>query len=145
MVIREAKITDIKQMQVVRNAVKENALSNPALVTDEDCKYFMTIRGKGWVCERENEIIGFCIADLQGNNIWALFLKPGFDRRGIGRQLHDIMLDWYFSKTEKTVWLSTAPGTRAEGFYRTAGWKETGLHGKNEIRFEMTYQDWLHR
>jgi hypothetical protein len=55
------------------------------------------------------------------------------------------MLDWYFSKTEKTVWLSTAPGTRAEGFYRTAGWKETGLHGKNEIRFEMTYQDWLHR
>jgi len=145
MVIREAKITDIKQMQVVRNAVKENALSNPALVTDEDCKYFMTIRGKGWVCERENEIIGFCIADLQGNNIWALFLKPGFDRRGIGRQLHDIMLDWYFSKTEKTVWLSTAPGTRAEGFYRTAGWKETGLHGKNEIRFEMTCQDWLLR
>jgi len=145
MVIREAKITDIKQMQVVRNAVKENALSNPALVTDEDCKYFMTIRGKGWVCEMENEIIGFSIADLQGNNIWALFLKPGFDRRGIGRQLHDIMLDWYFSKTEKTVWLSTAPGTRAEGFYRTAGWKETGLHGKNEIRFEMTYQDWLHR
>jgi len=145
MVIREAKITDIKQMQVVRNAVKENALSNPALVTDEDCKYFMTIRGKGWVCEMENEIIGFSIADLQGNNIWALFLKPGFDRRGIGRQLHDIMLDWYFSKTEKTVWLSTAPGTRAEAFYRTAGWKETGLHGKNEIRFEMTYQDWLHR
>jgi len=145
MVIREAEISDIRQMQVVRNAVKENALSNPALVTDEDCKYFMTVRGKGWVCERENEIVGFSIADLQGNNIWALFLKPGFEKRGIGRQLHDIMLDWYFSKTEKTVWLSTAPGTRAEDFYRTAGWKETGLHGKNEIRFEMTCQDWLLR
>jgi len=145
MTIREANTGDIEQIQIVRNTVKENTLSNPALVTDEDCKLFMTERGKGWVCEIENEIVGFSIADLQGNNIWALFLKPAFEKRGIGRQLHDIMLDWYFEQTKKTVWLSTAPGTRAENFYRNAGWKETGIHGKNEIRFEMTFDSWAHR
>jgi hypothetical protein len=32
MTIREALITDIPQIQIVRNSVKENMLSDPALV-----------------------------------------------------------------------------------------------------------------
>ena len=47
MIFREATIADIKQIQIVRNSVKENTLSNPNLVTDEDCKEFITERGKG--------------------------------------------------------------------------------------------------
>lgn len=142
MIIREAKIDDIKQIQLVRNSVTENPLSNPDLVTDEDCKEFITVRGKGWVCENNNEIIGFSIADLKDNNIWALFLRPEFEKQGIGKQLHDIMLDWYFKQTMKNVWLGTSPNTRAETFYRKAGWTEIGTHGKNEIKFEMTYNSW---
>jgi hypothetical protein len=46
---REAKINDISQIQVVRHAVKENVLSDPALVTDDDCMEFISVRGKGWV------------------------------------------------------------------------------------------------
>ena len=49
MTIREAKIEDIPQIQWVRNAVKENMLSDPGLVTDDDCRLFITERGKGWV------------------------------------------------------------------------------------------------
>jgi GNAT superfamily N-acetyltransferase len=142
MVIREAHIDDIKQIQFVRNSVKENALSNPNLVTDEDCRMFLTERGKGWVCEVNGQVVGFSIADLLGRNIWALFVQPGFDKQGIGRQLHDIMMDWYFDQAQESVWLGTAPGTRAEAFYRKAGWHETGTHGKGEIKFEMSYKDW---
>jgi len=40
MIFREATIADIPQMQVVRNAVKENILSNPGLVTDKDYEAF---------------------------------------------------------------------------------------------------------
>lgn len=141
MLIREAKINDIKQIQIVRNAVKENALSNPNLATDEDCRIFFTERGKGWVCEMNDRIAGFSIADLEGRNIWALFVHPGFDKQGIGRQLHDIMLDWYFEQTQEAVWLRTAPGTRSEAFYRKVGWQETGTHGKGEIKFQMSYSD----
>jgi len=56
--------------------------------------------------------------------------------------LHDDMLDWYFSQTDSTIWLGTAPNTRAENFYRKAGWKEAGIHGKGEIKFEMTAATW---
>ena len=143
MIIREAKIEDTAQIQIVRNSVKENTLSDPNLVTDKDCEEFISVRGKGWVCEIDQEIVGFAIADLKENNIWALFLDPKFERKGIGQKLHQAMLDWYFTQTKDNVWLGTAFNTRAEKFYRKAGWKEVGTHGPKEIKFEMTYNDWI--
>ena len=140
MTIREAVMQDIAQIQVVRNAVKENPLPDPGLVTDEDCEVFMFKRGKGWVCEIENEIVGFAIADLVDNNIWALFLHPDYEKKGIGRKLHDTMLNWYFTKQD-SVWLGTAPGTRAEKFYEMSGWRKAGMYGK-ETKFEMTAEEW---
>lgn len=142
MIIREARVEDIPQIQVVRNSVKENTLSNPDLVTDKDCEEFITERGKGWVCEIEEKITGFSIVDLNDNNIWALFVDPDFEKKGIGKKLHDIMLDWYFTQTKESVWLGTSPNTRAEIFYRKSGWNEIGMHGKNEIKFEMTFDNW---
>jgi GNAT superfamily N-acetyltransferase len=142
MIFREATINDIPQIQIVRHTVKENILSNPALITYKDCEEYITVRGKGWVCEIDNTIVGFSIADLQEFNIWALFLRPEYEGKGIGKKLHGIMLDWYFNQTEQTVWLGTAPNTRAEKFYRKAGWKEVGTHGKGEIKFEMSHDNW---
>lgn len=145
MIIREAFITDIQQMQFVRNTVKENMLSNPNLVTEKDYEDYITIKGKGWVCEIENNIVGFAIADIKNNNIWALFVLPAFEKKGIGRKLHDTMLSWYFSQTKNTVWLSTAPNTSAEIFYRRLGWTEVGTHGTKEIKFEMRFENWQHK
>lgn len=142
MIFREATIKDIKQIQLVRNSVKENTLSDPNLVPDRDVEDYILNRGKGWVCEINTEIVGFSIVDLKENNIWALFLAPEFERQGIGRKLHDMMLDWYFSQTNINVWLGTSPNTRAEQFYKKAGWKIIGTHGKGEIKFQMTADHW---
>ena len=140
--IREAVLADIPLIQVVRNAVKENRLSDPSLVPDEDVADYITRRGKGWVCETDDRVIGFAIVSVVDNNVWALFIEPGFEAMGAGRKLHDEMMNWYFEQTDKPIWLGTAPGTRAESFYRKAGWREAGLHGKNEIKFEMNAQEW---
>jgi GNAT superfamily N-acetyltransferase len=143
MAFREATIQDIPQIQVVRHAVKENVLSDPGLVTDQDCADYLVRRGKGWVCEADGKIVGFSIADLTDNNIWALFVDPRYEGQGIGRKLHELMLDWYFSQGKNKVWLGTSPNTRAATFYRKAGWIETGMHGKREIKFEMERIHWL--
>jgi len=142
MKIRIAEVKDIAQIQVVRNLVRENRLSDPALVPDSDVKDYITRRGRGWVCEIDEKVVGFAIADLIDNNIWALFIHPDFERIGVGKKLHDEMLNWYFSQTDKSVWLGTSPKTRAELFYRKAGWREAGVHGKGEIKFEMTKDEW---
>ena len=75
MIFREAQLGDIKQIQFVRNAVQENKLSNPALVTDEDVAEYIANRGKGWVCVVRSEVVGFSIVDLIDNNIWVWHWK----------------------------------------------------------------------
>ena len=142
MIFREAQVSDIAQIQYVRHAVKENRLSDPSLVPDEDVEEYITNRGRGWICEIDSRIVGFAIADLVDNNIWALFVHPDHEARGIGKRLHQLMMDWYFLQTREKVWLGTEPGSRAEKFYRLQGWKEVGIHGKGEIKFEMDHKTW---
>ena len=143
MIYRQAEISDIPQLQNVRHSVKENTLSNPLLVTDADCEEFLTQRGRGWVCEIDGNIVGFSIVDLKENNIWALFLMPEFEEKGIGKALHRLMMDWYFNQTKEMIWLGTAPNTRAEKFYEKQGWKNVGMVNKGEVKFEMSYEDWI--
>ncbi len=142
MIYREAEIDDIGQIQFVRNAVKENRLSDPALVPDKDVEEYMTNRGKGWVCELDKKIIGFAIVDLIENNVWALFVHPDFEAMGIGKKLHQMMMEWYFVHTKEKIWLGTDPNSRAYEFYKLQGWKEVGVHGKGEIKFEMDIKLW---
>jgi GNAT superfamily N-acetyltransferase len=143
MIIRQAHINDITELHRVRMAVKENVLSNPALVTEGDYQTFLTTGGRGWLAEVDGEVAGFAIVDMQRHNVWALFVHPGYEARGIGKRLQETMLQWYFAQTDHTLWLSTGPGTRAEEFYRRTGWKETGTTTGGETRFEMSRQDWL--
>jgi GNAT superfamily N-acetyltransferase len=142
MTIREATLADIKEMFSVRMSVKENILYTTDLVTDEICAEYITKRGKGWVHETDNTIVGFAIADLKDNSIWALFVRPEYERQGIGKQLHDTMMDWYFSKTSTTCSLTTTPNTRAEKFYEKAGWQKIGLNENGEMRFGMDKGMW---
>ena len=138
---RQAIPEDIPQIQIVRNSVKENQLSNPNLIPDDLVEEFITKRGKGFVCEIDDIIVGFSIVDFVENNVWALFLLPEFEGKGIGKKLHQLMLDEYFSKTKETIWLSTEANSRAETFYKKQGWKNAGFHG-NEVKFEMSFEDW---
>ena len=138
---RQAIPEDIPQIQIVRNSVKENQLSNPNLIPDDLVEEFITKRGKGFVCEIDDIIVGFSIVDFVENNVWALFLLPDFEGKRIGKKLHQLMLDEYFSKTKETIWLSTEANSRAEIIYKKQGWKNAGFHG-NEVKFEMSFEDW---
>lgn len=135
--IREARYEDIETIQIIRNAVRENRLSDPAKVKDSDVQDYIQNRGKGWVFEQDGHIAGFAIGDLQDANIWALFVLPEMEGNGIGKYLHNIMIQWMFDQGLKTIWLSTAPGTRAELFYRKAGWKDIKRTEHGEIYFEL--------
>ena len=139
---REAKISDIKGLYAVRISVKENKLPDPGFITEKEYEKYLTYHGKGWLCEEGEEVVGFAIVGLAQRNIWALFVHPAHEGKGIGKKLHDMMLEWYFDQTNQTVWLGTGPNTRAEDFYRKAGWKETGRRSNGEIRFELSSEDW---
>lgn len=137
MLLRPATLADIDPMHVIRIAVRENRLSDPSLITVKDYAAYLANRGAGWVVEIEHQIVGFAIVDFQENNVWALFVHPDFEKIGVGRLLHDQLISAYFARTKQTLWLGTEPHSRAESFYRNAGWKEVGKHGSGEIKFEF--------
>lgn len=142
MLFREAHIQDIEQIMDVRLAVNENKLVDPKSVNPNDCIEYLTLRGKGWVCEVQNRIIGFSIVDLKENNVWALFVLPKYEEKGVGSKLHNLMLNWYFNETKQTLTLSTDSKTRAEKFYLHNKWKPLEILQNGELKFEMTYLNW---
>ncbi|AMM52391.1 hypothetical protein TH61_16005 [Rufibacter sp. DG15C] len=141
MQIREASLIDIPAMQVVRRAVQENKLSHPDRIKDQDYEPMLQAPNKGWVAEAEGRIVGFAFADILTQNIWALFVAPGYDKQGIGKALQQQMLTYAFLKIDH-LWLSTSPGTRAEEFYTRTGWRKTGMTPDGEVKFEMVKADW---
>jgi GNAT superfamily N-acetyltransferase len=135
--LRAATVADIDSMHRVRVAVRENRLLVPSRIGPEDYRRMLERDGRGWVYEVNDEVVGFAIADGTRRNIWALFVAPGFERRGIGRSLHDATVDWLLGMGPSTIWLTTAPNTRAERFYCAAGWSRIGLEANGDVRFEM--------
>jgi len=124
-------------MHRVRLAVRENRLESKAIT---EANYVAAIRetGRGWVVETEGQVIAFAIGNGANGNIWALFVDPAHEGKGHGRLLHDEMIEWLKRQGLVTLWLTTEPGTRAERFYRVAGWAPTGLTETGELRFERT-------
>ena len=139
MIFREAQPPDIKQLHEVRMSVQENVPHNAALITAKEYEEFLILRGKGWLCEVGDRVVGFAIVDL------TKFINPEFEGKGIGKKLQNIMLSWYFTRTKEPIWSGTSPNTRAEIFYRDYGWKEAGKQPNGEIRFKLTFDDWKKR
>ena len=136
---------DIPEMHRIRMSVRENQLANPELVQPHDYGEMIARHGRGWVGKIDGRTVGFAVADMARSNVWALFMDPEFEGRGVGRRLHDTMMDWFFAAGAERVWLSTDPGTRAERFYRSAGWKQAGRQANGENRYEMSREHWLAR
>jgi GNAT superfamily N-acetyltransferase len=143
--IRVAIAANIPEMHRVRMSVRENILSDASRIRIEHYRQMLDEQGRGWVCEADGRIVGFAVADLVRQNLWALFVEPGYEGRGIGRRLHEAALDWLFESGATAIWLNTSPDTRAERFYTTADWQYAGREPNGEIRFEMVYENARHR
>jgi GNAT superfamily N-acetyltransferase len=135
-VLRPATRGDIAQIQRVRHAVRENRLTFGVIGDDEVLAHLEQL-GRGWVIEVDGTIRAFAIGNKRNANVWALFVEQGHEQRGHGRRLHDTMMAWFWAEGVPRVWLSTGARTRAEAFYRAAGWVDVGLTPHGEVRFEM--------
>jgi GNAT superfamily N-acetyltransferase len=135
MIIREATRVDIPALIEVRGSVKENVLTSH--IPLERLVAGLETRGKGWVAEHQGRVIGFSMADREEKMIWALFLLPEWEGRGLGRMLLDQAVGWLCGEGSERIWLTTGPGSRAEGFYAHLGWVRVGMTDGSEVRFEL--------
>lgn len=137
--VREAADADIPAMHAIRMDVRENTLSDPSWLTPDVYRAHLGNAGasNSWVCEHDGRILGFSVARQAQADIWALFVDPAHEGRGIGRRLIAAATEWLFAQGVDTVSLSTTPDTRADAFYRANGWQRGELTDKGEVMFHL--------
>jgi GNAT superfamily N-acetyltransferase len=116
--IRRALLTDVSRIMEIRHSVRENRLSDPSLVTAADCADFIE-RSEIWVWEEDGAIQAFAAGDTRDGWIWALFVAPHYEGRGIGQALLPLACATLQKAGYTAATLSTVEGTRADRFYRT--------------------------
>ena len=132
--VRQATEADIPEMMALRLSVRENQLFDPSQVTAEDCRRYVT-RGNMWVWDEDGALLGISAANGDTGWIWALFVRPEHEGRGIGQALFTAACDALIAAGFRALQLSTDPDTRAARFYRAAGWRETGRTPEGELIF----------
>ena len=132
--IRPAVRDDMPALWAVRHSVTENTLT-PGRISDEELRHSIEEGGRGWVAEEPGRIVGFSIG-LNSGNLWALFVRPEAEGRGVGSALHQAVLDWFSQQRLDRLWLTTGTETRARSFYEARGWSLAGPHGSDEVRLE---------
>ena len=140
-VVREARGTDLPGISRVRTSVVENLLTREQLdqrgITEASVAASFLADSKGWVALSGDEVVAFSIADRASRSIFALFVLPQFEGRGLGSQLFDMAVDWLWANGADLVWLTTGPDTRAAGFYERRGWVATGTTETGDVRYEL--------
>lgn len=128
-VYRRAIGADIPAMSRIRLAVTENRLRDPGRVTLAMYEDFLNRDGRGWVAQIDGETVAFSYANRIDGSIWALFVDPAHEGKGLARELLALSVNWLFSLGVEQVTLETGAGTRAERFYARQGWRRTATHG----------------
>jgi GNAT superfamily N-acetyltransferase len=136
-VFRRAVSADIPAMSQIRLAVTENILSDPTRITVEMYGDYLEKSGRGWVAVSAGEIVAFCYADKINASIWALFVRPGHEGKGLGKALLERAVAWLFEAGHERVHLTTGAGTRADRFYAAQGWDRSPV-GASDIRYSLT-------
>ena len=130
-------MADIRALSEIRLSVTENVLSDPGKVTYEMYVDYLSRSGKGWLCEIDGEAAGFSVASLSDTSIWALFVKPGYEGRGIGTRLLSLATGWLFDMGASRITLSTGANTRADRVYESLGWKRGEINPDGEVRYHL--------
>jgi len=104
---REITLRDTPSIFEIRIATNENNFTYEELeargVTHHLLGRKLQSSCKGWLCEENNEIIGFVIADKKTANIWALAVLPTSRKKEISTRLLHLADHWLLSIGRKKV------------------------------------------
>jgi GNAT superfamily N-acetyltransferase len=141
--IRKATRTDYPRISEIRLAVRENCLSKSKYELVERAANWIFDNSTFWVWEEDGAIQGFSSADPRDGTIFALFVHPSYEGRGIGRALLPMACQSLRDSGHAIAMLTTEAGTRAERFYRLDGWTEIGRQDDGQVVFQKALQPCL--
>lgn len=142
MIVRPARPEDVDGVFAVRTSVRENHLSMEQLaalgIRPEDTPASWA-RGETrcWVAEEDGEIVAFSAVIPAEATVWAMFVHPDHEGRGIGRALMAEAESSLFADGRDEIWLLTDrdPKVRANGLYQRLGWAPRGVQPDGQMKY----------
>jgi GNAT superfamily N-acetyltransferase len=134
--IRKATRADHPRISEIRLSVRENRLSKSKYDSVERDANWIFDNSTFWAWEEGGAIQGFSAADPRDGTIFALFVHPSYEGRGIGRALLPLACQILQDNGHAFATLTTGAATRAERFYRRNGWTEIGRRDDGQIVFQ---------
>lgn len=77
-----------------------------------------------------------CYATRDEGSIWALFVQPGHEGKGLARRLLGTAAEWIFQQGHAIARLDTTAHTRADRFYARQGWQRKAL-SDTQVEFTL--------
>jgi len=136
--VRPATKADLPRIYEVRHGTAENRLTDPSLVTDAEVAWYLD-EAIFLVSEDEAGVQGFACANHQTGYVWALFVIDEAQGRGHGTALLDEAIRKLRQAEHRQAFLTTGRETKATAFYRSKGWRQTGV----DMRGEAVFRLWL--
>ena len=130
--LRSATRADLPRIRDVRRGTAENRLSDPSSVTDAEIAWYMD-EAIFLVSEDEVGLQGFACANPQTGYVWALFVIDEAQGRGHGTALLAAVIERLRNAGNRQAFLTTGTGTKAETFYGSKGWTQTGVNRQGEV------------
>ena len=142
--IRVASEADVESLFDIRTSVLENHQSRADLarvgVTPDSVAQMLHSSFRAWIASERKQDVAFSMADASEATVFAMFVRPAFEGRGLGRILMKRAEDWLFKQGCVEIWLLTDANrdVRANGFYRHLGWDDAGIQQDGQVKFTKT-------
>ncbi|MFV3288988.1 GNAT family N-acetyltransferase [Pseudomonas sp. NY11955] len=139
--LRLATPDDIEVLFDIRTSVTQNHLSREQLhELGITAQVLAEAIGNGpcvWIAQWQQEAVGFAMVDREQGELFALFVRPGHEGKGLGRMLLQQAEKALFER-HHVIHLTTDgdEAVRANDFYRRSGWVCTGAVDERDVRFE---------
>ena len=139
--IRVALPSDLPEMTRIRTSVRENHSSVEEMaargITPVRIIEMMATNSRTWLALVDGVPAGFSMSIAPKATVFAVFIHPDYEGRGIGKLLLAEAESWLFEQGCDEIWLDTGqePEIRAHGFYLTQGWALKGPGDPGELRY----------
>ena len=139
--LRLATKDDIEVIFDIRTSVKENHLSKQQLtelgITESVILDLIQNTSTVWLAELQHQVCGFSIVDLTDGSVFAMFVHPDFEAKGVGTALLKKAEDLLFESFQE-ICLETDQKSRAFEFYLRQGWRVSAYFDNGDVKMLKT-------
>lgn len=139
--LRMATVDDVESLFEIRTSVVQNHLSREQMdalgITAQVLRSAINEGPCIWLAEVDQWPVAFSMIDRAEGEVFAMFVRPAFENRGLGRLLMAAAEAELFKAHERIVLVTDGrQEIRANGFYQRLGWSVVERVDAQDVRYE---------